>query len=130
MPTVTIFCYGYLWLKYHNRRKLTCLKKKKKVYDCAFMHLHVFPTNFSHANNSVCQKSRSKTIVIYMKCFSQSRNRNTIIMIFKSSGTTKGSMLVSVLINITMKHLHKAMECTGIKLAGTQLQVVSQYIEG
>lgn len=74
------------------------------------MHLHVFPINFSQANNSVCQKAKSKTSVINMKCLAQSRNRNTIIMISKSSGTTKGSMLVSVLINIPMKHLQKAME--------------------
>lgn len=58
-------------------------------------------------------KRQSKTSVIYMKCLTQSRNRNTI-MIFKSNGTPKGSMLDSVLINITMKHLQKAMEWNGV----------------
>lgn len=130
LPTIKIFCYGFLWLKYHNRKKLTCLNKKKKKYYCAFVYLLVFPINFSQANNSVCQKTKSKTSVIYMKYLTQSRNKNTITRIFKSSGTTKVSMLVSILINITMKHLQKAVECTGIKLAGTQLQAVSQYLEG
>lgn len=129
--TITIFCYGFLWLKYHNRGELTHLnKKKKEFYYCTIIHLHVSQLIFSQANNSVCQKAKSKTSVIYMKCLTQSRNRNTILMIFKSSGPRKGSMLVSVLINITMKHLQKATDCTGIKLAGTQLQVVSQYFGG
>lgn len=130
LPTISIFCYGFLWLKYHHRRNLTHLNKKINVYSCAVIHLHVFPVNFSQANNAVCQKTKSKTSVIYMKYLTQSRNRNAIIMIFKSSGTTEGSMLVSFLIHFTMKHLQKAMECAGIKLAGTQLQVVTQYIEG
>lgn len=119
LPTITLFCYGFLWLKYHNRRKHTHLNKEKNVYYCAFMHLCVFPFNFSQANNSVCQKAKSKTSVIYMNYLTQTRNRNTIIMNFKSSGITNGSMLVSVLINITRKHLQEAMECIDIKLVGT-----------